>query len=73
VSFSNEDVMIKRSKPPTEMNTKICILVSLAISLLSPFMVAQETYPGGIVYGPKAAFDIFAPEGWVLDNKSGVE
>lgn len=35
--------------------------------------VAQNTYPGGIVYGPKAAFKISAPGGWVLDNSSGVE
>ena len=34
---------------------------------------AQNNYPGGIVYGPKAAFNIAAPEGWVLDNESGVE
>ena len=34
---------------------------------------AQDTYPGGIVYGPKAAFKISAPVGWVLDNSSGVE
>ena len=34
---------------------------------------AQATYPGGIVYGPKAAFNIAAPEGWVLDNESGQE
>ena len=33
---------------------------------------AEETYPGGIVYGPKAAFNIAAPAGWVLDNESGV-
>jgi hypothetical protein len=33
---------------------------------------AQEKYRGGIVYGPKAAFNIAAPEGWVLDNKSGM-
>jgi hypothetical protein len=32
-----------------------------------------QNYPGGIVYGPKAAFNIAAPEGWVLDNTSGVE
>ena len=31
----------------------------------------QESYRGGIVYGPKAAFNIGAPEGWVLDNESG--
>ena len=34
---------------------------------------AQNKYPGGIVYGPKAAFNISAPEGWVLDNESGVD
>ncbi len=33
----------------------------------------QENYRGGIVYGPKAAFNIGAPEGWVLDNESGKE
>ncbi len=34
----------------------------------------QDTqYPGGIVYGPKAAFNIAAPEGWVLDNSAGVD
>jgi len=32
---------------------------------------AQEKYRGGIVYGPKAAFNINAPNGWVLDNESG--
>jgi hypothetical protein len=31
----------------------------------------QENYRGGIVYGPKAAFNIAAPEEWVLDNQSG--
>jgi len=34
---------------------------------------AQGTHPGGIVYGPKAAFKIDAPKGWVLDNSAGVE
>jgi hypothetical protein len=33
---------------------------------------AQTNYSGGIVYGPKAAFNINAPDGWVLDNESGV-
>ena len=28
---------------------------------------------GGIVYGPKAAFKIDAPQGWGLDNSSGAE
>src|SRR5438046_3166731 len=34
--------------------------------------IAQENNRGGIVYGPKAAFNISAPQGWVLDNESGV-
>jgi hypothetical protein len=33
----------------------------------------QANYRGGIVYGPKAAFNISAPEGWVLDNESGAD
>jgi len=33
----------------------------------------QEKNRGGIVYGPKAAFNISAPEGWVLDNQAGVQ
>jgi len=37
------------------------------------FSFAEGQYPGGIVYGPKAAFNISAPDGWVLDNESGAE
>ena len=47
-------------------------LVILAIGSASVSVVAQSNYPGGIVYGPKAAFNIGAPEGWVLDNEAGV-
>jgi hypothetical protein len=45
--------------------------VALAFSCFQSF--SQETYPGGIVYGPKAAFNISAPLGWVLDNNAGAE
>jgi hypothetical protein len=48
----------------TKMKTKICILALLALSALSPYMLAQETFRGGIVYGPKAAFNIAAPDGF---------
>src|SRR5947199_3969863 len=65
--------MIKRNKPSTEMKTKICILALLALATLSPCIPAQETFRGGVVYGPKAAFKIDAPGGWVLDNNSGVK
>src|SRR5580765_4891512 len=47
----------------------ICILFLLICARSS----AQENFRGGIVYGPKAAFNISAPEGWVLDNESGAE
>jgi hypothetical protein len=43
------------------------------VVLLTNAVSAQQKYAGGIVYGPKAAFNISAPEGWVLDNESGVE
>ena len=33
--------------------------------------VGQENNRGGTVRGPKAAFNVSAPEGWVLDNESG--
>src|SRR5205807_3398166 len=47
--------------------------VCLALLFLTARAPAQEKYRGGIVYGPKAAFNISAPEGWVLDNQAGVE
>src|SRR5712691_5750059 len=52
---------------PTFVGSLCCLLfATVSIS-------AQETNRGGIVYGPKAAFNIAAPEGWVLDNQAGVE
>ncbi len=50
---------------------KTRLFVCLALLLFCSPISAQETYPGGIVYGPKAAFNISAPKGWVLDNESG--
>jgi hypothetical protein len=41
-------------------------------TVLAAAVAAQNKYPGGIVYGPKAAFNVSAPNGWVLDNESGV-
>src|ERR1700747_3774668 len=43
----------------------LVVLIATAVS-------AKQKAPGGIVYGPKAAFNISAPGGWVLDNESGV-
>lgn len=48
-------------------------IVCIVLVLLCARSFGQENYRGGIVYGPKAAFNISAPEGWVLDNKSGVD
>jgi tetratricopeptide (TPR) repeat protein len=69
----SKEVMIKPNKPSTAMKTEVCILAFLAVLTFVPGMPAQETFRGGIVYGPKAAFKIDAPEGWVLDNKSGAK
>lgn len=49
----------------------LAVLVAGAVSAIGAF--AQENFKGGIVYGPKAAFNIGAPDGWVLDNESGSE
>jgi hypothetical protein len=56
-----------------EMKTRICVLALLTLSALSSSVPGQETFRGGILYGPKAAFSISAPEGWVLDFESGKE
>jgi hypothetical protein len=48
------------------------IPIAIVFLLLGPTAWAQN-YPGGIVYGPKAAFNIGAPAGWVLDNQSGAD
>jgi hypothetical protein len=48
-------------------------VVCLALFFLPVVVAAQNKYPGEIVYGPKAAFNIAAPERWVLDNESGLE
>ncbi|HEV2047381.1 MAG TPA: hypothetical protein VGQ95_12390 [Chthoniobacterales bacterium] len=47
-------------------------IVWIALLLVGARSSGQE-YRGGIVYGPKAAFNISAPEGWVLDNESGAQ
>ena len=52
---------------------KTMFLFGLGFLIACGGVFAQETYPGGIVYGPKAAFKIDAPAGWVLDNSAGAE
>ena len=47
------------------------MVVCLALLFLPAGVPGQEKYPSGIVHGPKAGFNITAPEGWVLDTESG--
>jgi hypothetical protein len=49
-------------------------IIVLCFLLLSAQSLAYDLgkFSGGIVYGPKAAFQICAPKDWVLDNSSGV-
>lgn len=53
---------------------KRCLLLILAAALAIPTAVRGEstTFPSGLVHGPKAAFQISAPSGWVLDTTSGL-
>jgi hypothetical protein len=46
-------------------------IVCILLSFICGGSFGQENYRGGIVYGPKAAFNIGAPKGWILDNESG--
>jgi tetratricopeptide (TPR) repeat protein len=48
------------------------LIVCLVLLFLSTGVPGQEKYPAGIVHGPKAGFNISAPEGWVVDNEAGV-
>jgi hypothetical protein len=53
------------------MKSSIFFGVACSLVIASISVSAQEKYRGGIVYGPKAAFNINAPDGWVLDNEAG--
>src|SRR5437867_10360264 len=51
---------------------KAPIVVCLGLLVLPAGVPGQEKDPAGIVRGPKAGFNISAPEGWVVDNEAGV-
>jgi tetratricopeptide (TPR) repeat protein len=57
----------------THLIIKPLLLSLLTVGTFSPCLQAQETLPAGTVYGPKAGFNISAPEGWVVDNEAGKE
>jgi hypothetical protein len=69
----NFHLMWKRNnKPQTRAHVmKQPFIVYILFLFICARSFGQENYRGGIVYGPKAAFNISAPEGWVLDNESG--
>ena len=50
-----------------------CVLAFLLLAALSSSADDQQAFRGGTVYGPKAGFNVSAPEGWVVDNESGKE
>ncbi len=49
----------------------IIALLLLTITASTALASDSTEYCAGIVHGPKAAFRIDAPDGWILDNKSG--
>src|SRR5918996_4836074 len=57
-----------------KMKTKMCICGFLALAIFPIcVLLGEETPSDGIVRGPKAGFNISAPEGWVVDNEAGKE
>jgi hypothetical protein len=47
------------------------ILLTLLILLVTGLKTIAQPSAGGIVYGPKGAFNINAPKGWKLDPTAG--
>src|SRR4029077_16799006 len=48
------------------------LIVCVALLFLPAGVPGQEKYSAGIVHGPKAGFNVSAPEGWVVDNEADV-
>jgi hypothetical protein len=54
------------------MKTKLTFLFALLL-LATGIQATAQPSAGGIVYGPKGAFNISAPKGWLLDPTAGLE
>jgi hypothetical protein len=54
------------------MKTKLALLIILSLLTTRSEATAQPSV-GGIVYGPKGAFNISAPKGWKLDPTAGAD
>jgi tetratricopeptide (TPR) repeat protein len=63
--------MLKKCKTAIDI-MKSPVIACLALLILPAGVRGQEKYPAGTVYGPKAGFNVSAPEGWVVDNEAGV-
>jgi len=48
-------------------------LILLAVSLVVCMHAAADQVAFATVYGPKGAFNIAAPDGWIIDNSAGAE
>ncbi|HVZ39990.1 MAG TPA: hypothetical protein VHI13_11990 [Candidatus Kapabacteria bacterium] len=55
-----------RMRPPAH------VVYAFLLTILCGVPLAAQEYPAGIVYGPKAAFQVAAPDGWVLSNTAGL-
>jgi hypothetical protein len=55
------------------MKTAPFPLLTLILLLALAMPAHAQPSAGGVVYGPKGAFNITAPEGWVLDPTGGTE
>ena len=68
------DPVIKSSMHSAKVSTLRCmrhLLFSLLMTATATCVADQV--PFAIVYGPKAAFNIAAPDGWVIDNGAGAQ
>ena len=54
------------------MKKMLVILALLYFVLKVSAQNESSQFTAGIVYGPKAAFKISAPDNWILDNKAGL-
>jgi hypothetical protein len=52
--------------------TVLWLFVLLSLGAVAPASAGGGEHAGGIVYGKDHAFNVQAPQGWVLDNQSGV-
>ncbi|HEX8077466.1 MAG TPA: hypothetical protein VF511_06590 [Chthoniobacterales bacterium] len=62
--------MNKQSKHALKIN--VSLLAVLLLGAVIGTSIAQPS-AGGIVYGPKGAFNISAPKGWKLDPTAGAD